>query len=248
MAFYATAEPGPTELRDLADDLMQLVAVARRAAFEVVYERHSSAAFCSPIACAAAARSRGRRPGGVPARSGAARALLPRPWLGPHVGAGSSTTGRSTPAALRGPRPPPRQRRGHRGALRGARPHRRRGRAARRGAGDPPGAHDAARRAVPRDRARVLGGSTQSEIASMLEPRSARSRPHAPRPGEDARQLGGLPRSCHERSLRCPGSTTPPATSCARCPTPKPSPRHHATQCEECAAKVEELGSSRTRS
>jgi RNA polymerase sigma-70 factor (ECF subfamily) len=41
-----TPEPGPTELRDLADeDLMQLVRRGDAAAFEVVYERHSSAAF-----------------------------------------------------------------------------------------------------------------------------------------------------------------------------------------------------------
>ena len=40
------ADPGPTELRDLADeDLMQLVRRGEAAAFEVVYERHSSAAF-----------------------------------------------------------------------------------------------------------------------------------------------------------------------------------------------------------
>ena len=39
-------EPGPTELRDLADeDLMQLVRRGEASAFEVVYERHSSAAF-----------------------------------------------------------------------------------------------------------------------------------------------------------------------------------------------------------
>jgi RNA polymerase sigma-70 factor (ECF subfamily) len=41
-----TADPGPTELRELADeDLMQLVRRGRAEAFEVVYERHSSAAF-----------------------------------------------------------------------------------------------------------------------------------------------------------------------------------------------------------
>ena len=41
-----SADPGPTELRDLADeDLMQLVRRGDAAAFEVVYERHSSAAF-----------------------------------------------------------------------------------------------------------------------------------------------------------------------------------------------------------
>jgi RNA polymerase sigma-70 factor (ECF subfamily) len=40
------AEPGPDELRDLADEeLMQLVRRGEAAAFEVVYERHSSAAF-----------------------------------------------------------------------------------------------------------------------------------------------------------------------------------------------------------
>jgi RNA polymerase sigma-70 factor (ECF subfamily) len=41
-----TAEPGPTELRELADeDLMQLVRRGEATAFEVVYERHSGAAF-----------------------------------------------------------------------------------------------------------------------------------------------------------------------------------------------------------
>ncbi len=40
------ADPGPTELRDLADeDLMQLVRRGEAEAFEVVYERHSHAAF-----------------------------------------------------------------------------------------------------------------------------------------------------------------------------------------------------------
>jgi RNA polymerase sigma-70 factor (ECF subfamily) len=40
------ADPGPTELRDLADeDLMQLVRRGEASAFEVVYERHCSAAF-----------------------------------------------------------------------------------------------------------------------------------------------------------------------------------------------------------
>jgi RNA polymerase sigma-70 factor, ECF subfamily len=40
------ADPGPTQLRDLADeDLMQLVRRGDAAAFEVVYERHSNAAF-----------------------------------------------------------------------------------------------------------------------------------------------------------------------------------------------------------
>ncbi len=40
------AEHSPTELRDLADeDLMQLVRRGDAQAFEVVYERHSSAAF-----------------------------------------------------------------------------------------------------------------------------------------------------------------------------------------------------------
>ena len=40
------AEHSPTEIRDLADeDLMQLVRRGEAAAFEVVYERHSSAAF-----------------------------------------------------------------------------------------------------------------------------------------------------------------------------------------------------------
>jgi RNA polymerase sigma-70 factor (ECF subfamily) len=40
------AETGPAELRDLADeDLMQLVRRGEAAAFEAVYERHSSAAF-----------------------------------------------------------------------------------------------------------------------------------------------------------------------------------------------------------
>ncbi|MBA3326806.1 MAG: sigma-70 family RNA polymerase sigma factor [Solirubrobacterales bacterium] len=40
------SEPGPTELRELADeDLMQLVRRGEAAAFEVVYERHSSASF-----------------------------------------------------------------------------------------------------------------------------------------------------------------------------------------------------------
>jgi RNA polymerase sigma-70 factor (ECF subfamily) len=40
------ADPGPTELRELADeDLMQLVRRGEATAFEVVYERHSSAAF-----------------------------------------------------------------------------------------------------------------------------------------------------------------------------------------------------------
>ncbi|MFP5364785.1 MAG: RNA polymerase sigma factor [Thermoleophilia bacterium] len=40
------ADPSPTELRDLADeDLMQLVRRANADAFEVVYERHSNAAF-----------------------------------------------------------------------------------------------------------------------------------------------------------------------------------------------------------
>ena len=39
-------DPGPSELRDLADeDLMQLVRRGDAAAFEVVYERHSNAAF-----------------------------------------------------------------------------------------------------------------------------------------------------------------------------------------------------------
>ena len=39
-------EPGPTELRDLADeDLMQFVRRGEAEAFEVVYERHCSAAF-----------------------------------------------------------------------------------------------------------------------------------------------------------------------------------------------------------
>src|ERR1700709_2921264 len=38
--------PGPSELRDLADeDLMQLVRRGEASAFEVVYERHSGAAF-----------------------------------------------------------------------------------------------------------------------------------------------------------------------------------------------------------
>src|SRR5438045_357338 len=41
-----SADPSPTELRDLADeDLMQLVRRGEATAFEVVYERHSSAAF-----------------------------------------------------------------------------------------------------------------------------------------------------------------------------------------------------------
>ena len=41
-----TPQPGPTELRDLADeDLMQLVRRGEAEAFEVVYERHCSAAF-----------------------------------------------------------------------------------------------------------------------------------------------------------------------------------------------------------
>ena len=40
------ADPSPTELRDLADeDLMQLVRRGEADAFEVVYERHASAAF-----------------------------------------------------------------------------------------------------------------------------------------------------------------------------------------------------------
>ena len=40
------ADPGPSELRALADeDLMQLVRRGEAAAFEVVYERHCSAAF-----------------------------------------------------------------------------------------------------------------------------------------------------------------------------------------------------------
>ncbi|MGI8429039.1 MAG: RNA polymerase sigma factor [Solirubrobacteraceae bacterium] len=40
------ADPGPTQLRELADeDLMQLVRRGEASAFEVVYERHSSAAF-----------------------------------------------------------------------------------------------------------------------------------------------------------------------------------------------------------
>ena len=40
------ADPSPTELRDLADeDLMQLVRRGQAEAFEVVYERHSGAAF-----------------------------------------------------------------------------------------------------------------------------------------------------------------------------------------------------------
>jgi RNA polymerase sigma-70 factor, ECF subfamily len=43
---HKTPAPGPTELRDLADeDLMQLVRRGEAEAFEVVYERHSSAAF-----------------------------------------------------------------------------------------------------------------------------------------------------------------------------------------------------------
>src|ERR1700712_2054182 len=41
-----SAEHSPTELRDLADeDLMQLVRRGEAQAFEVIYERHSSAAF-----------------------------------------------------------------------------------------------------------------------------------------------------------------------------------------------------------
>ena len=40
------AQPGPSELRDLADeDLMQLVRRGEASAFEVVYERHCGAAF-----------------------------------------------------------------------------------------------------------------------------------------------------------------------------------------------------------
>jgi RNA polymerase sigma-70 factor (ECF subfamily) len=43
---HKTPDPGPTELRDLADeDLMQLVRRGEAEALEVVYERHSSAAF-----------------------------------------------------------------------------------------------------------------------------------------------------------------------------------------------------------
>lgn len=46
MALLRKQDPGPTELRDLADeDLMQLVRRGEAPAFEVVYERHSGAAF-----------------------------------------------------------------------------------------------------------------------------------------------------------------------------------------------------------
>ena len=142
---------------------------ATRAAFEVVYERHTGAAFSLAYRMVGTPqRGRGRRAGGLPNlwRSGARydRARGSRA----HVGARHRPPPRDRRAAPRlRARPAARQRRGHRGALRGRRAHRRRGRPPRRGAAGPRGAGHAA---------------APSSARSSSSPTSAASRtPRSPR-------------------------------------------------------------------
>src|SRR3954451_169474 len=122
-------------LAHLADeDLMQLVRRGDAAAFEMVYDRHATAA------SSLAYRMTGARSAAEDVvqeaflslwRSGAA--LRPRTRLGAHVGARCRPRSRDRRAApADGPRRPARERRGAGGALRGVRADRRRGGSARR--------------------------------------------------------------------------------------------------------------------
>ena len=199
----------PPSLRELADEeLMQLVRRATPQAFEVIYERHATAAFSLAYRmCGNAHRGRGRRPGGVPVALAQRRALRPHARQRPHVGARHRPQPRDRRAApQRRPRPPARQRRGHRGALRGARAHGRRG--ARRDE-----AREVRQRARRRCRPSSCGSSSSRTSAASPTREIADDARHADRdgqgpdaagPGEDATASsagcdGGMR---HERAAR----------------------------------------------
>ena len=161
------------DLRDLADeDLMQLVRRGQAPAFEVVYERHASAAF------SLAYRIVGTRNGAEDVTQEAFLNL----W---RSGARYDRARGSVRTWVLGHRPPPRdrlpaprhrarqaarQRRGDGRALRGQRAHRRRGRPPRRGRRPFAARSDT----LPAEQSQVIelayfGGFTHTEIAEMLE-------------------------------------------------------------------------------
>ena len=147
-------------------------AAATRRRSRSIYERHSAAAF------SLAYRMVGTRAGaedvdagGVPLPLALRRPLRPRARLGAHLGPRHRPSPRDRRAAARlRARPPPRRRRGHRGALRGA---------ASAPTSRPPGARRrrpcAARwTSLPADQCQVIelayfGGFTHTEIAEMLD-------------------------------------------------------------------------------
>ena len=169
---------------------MQLVRRGEASAFEVVYERHSSAAF------SLAYRMCGSRSAAEDVvqeaflslwRSGArydrARGSV-RTWvLGIVHNRAIDSLRRSVVHDRRRASDE-----GIEERFEAKRPHRRRGRAPRRGAGDPRRAADAAGRAVPRHRARLLRRlhADRDRLHARHADRHGQGA-HAPRPGEDAR-------------------------------------------------------------
>ena len=188
------AAPPRTDLGPLADeDLMQLVERGDAPAFELIYDRHAGGRLLARLphvrhAQPRRGRRRRRRSSSI-WRSGArydrARGSV-RTWVLGH---------RAPPrdrraAPQHGPRPPARERRGHRGALRGA---------ASAPTSRPPGARRRARSAprsttLPAEQGRVIelayfGGFTHTEIAEMLgDADRHREGPDAARAGEAARR------------------------------------------------------------
>ena len=172
---------------------MQLVRRGDPRAFEVIYERHSGAAFSLAYRMVGTRRRRrGRRAGGLPLDLALRRALRARPRLGPHVGARDRPPpGDRRAAPLLGARQAPRA------ATRGSRSAWRRGErtddeAARR--------EEAATRALgawstlPADQCQVIelayfGGFTHTEIAEHARDAGRhREGPDAARAREDAQR------------------------------------------------------------
>src|SRR3954454_17123655 len=207
-------------LSALADeDLMQLVRRGDTTAFEVVYERHATAAF------SLAYRMTGTRNVAEDVvqeaflslwRSGArydrTRGSV-RTWvLGIVHNRAIDALRRSMVHDRRGardegieePRPRARERRAHRGAPRVRRSHRRRGGAPRRGPRGAKRAAHAAARAEPGDRAGVLRRvQPERDRVDARHPDRDREGPHAARAAEDARRAqragGGVRMTCEHR-------------------------------------------------